>query len=85
MNAKFLYEVFEQTEKNHFPDLFLGLAAAQVEHPIPHEKDKAVREFIGQHYDALVKAYAGHDYETFAKAVEACAQKDADEAEEIQE
>lgn len=77
MDAKFLYMVFQETEKNNFPDLYLGLAAAQVEHPIPHEKDKAVREFIGRHYDALVKAYGTHHLDEFEDVVAKCVAADA--------
>ena len=77
MDAKFLYEVFEQTEKNGFPDLMLGVAAAQVEHPLPHEEDRAVREFIGRHYDALVEAYQPHDPQVFEGAVAKCVAADA--------
>ena len=77
MDAKFLYEVFEQTEKNGFPDLMLGVAAAQVEHPLPHEEDKAVREFIGRHYDALVEAYQPHDPQAFEDVVAQCVAADA--------
>ena len=76
MDAKFLYEVFEQTEKNGFPDLMLGVAAAQAEHPIPHEEDKAVREFIGRHYDALVEAYKLRDRAAFDAVVAQCEQAD---------
>lgn len=76
MDAKFLYEVFEQTEKNGFPDLMLGVAAAQVEHPLPHEEDRAVREFIGRHYDALVEAYKLRDRATFDAVVAQCEQAD---------
>ena len=76
MDAKFLYEVFEQTEKNGFPDLMLGVAAAQAEHPLSHEEDRAVREFIGRHYDALVEGYAPHDPQVFEDAVARCAAAD---------
>lgn len=79
MDAKFLYEVFQETEKNGFPDLMLGVAAAQVEHPLPHEEDRAVREFIGRHYDALVATYASHDKEAFAAKVAKCQAEDAEE------
>ena len=76
MDAKFLYEVFQETEKNGFPDLMLGVAAAQAEHPIPHEEDKAVREFIGRHYDALVEAYKLRDRAAFDAVVAQCEQAD---------
>ncbi len=77
MDAKFLYEVFQQTERNNFPDLMLGLAAAQVNRPLTREEDKAVREFIGRHYDALVEAYAPHDLQVFEAVVARCMAADA--------
>lgn len=85
MNADFLYSVFEETEKNNFPDLMLGVAAAKVDHPITHEEDKEARAFIGRHYDDLVKAYAAHDKNTFFDAVAACKEKDDLEAEAVRE
>lgn len=77
MDAKFLYCVFEEAEKNNFPDLYLGLAAAQVNHPISHEEDKEIREFIGRHYDALVNAYATHHLDEFEDTVAKCVAADA--------
>ena len=77
MDAKFLYVVFQETEKHNFPDLYLGLAAAQVNHPISHEEDKAIREFIGRHYDALVKAYGSHHLDEFEDVVAKCVAADA--------
>ena len=77
MDAKFLYTVFQEAEKNNFPDLYLGLAAAQVNHPISHEEDKAIREFIGRHYDALVNAYGTHHLDEFEDMVAKCVAADA--------
>lgn len=76
MNADFLYSVFEETEKNDFPDLMLGVAAAKVHTPITDEEDKAVREFIGRHYNDLVATYASHDKEAFAAKVAKCEAED---------
>ena len=85
MNADFLYSVFEETEKNDFPDLTLGLAAARVHTAITDEEAKTVREFIGRHYDELVTAYAAHDPDAFSAAVAACENKDNLEAEALRE
>lgn len=76
MNADFLYSVFKETEKNDFPDLTLGVAAAKVHTPITDEEDKEVRTFIGRHYDCLVDAYASHDKETFVTKVAECEAED---------
>ena len=77
MDAKFLYEVFQETDKHNFPDLMLGLAAARVNHPLTREEDKAVREFIGRHYDALVEAYGTRHLDEFEEAVAKCVAADA--------
>lgn len=76
MNAKFLYIVFQEAEENDFNDLYLGLAAAQVNHPISHEEDKAIREFIGRHYDVLVNAYKNHHFDEFEEAFNKCLAED---------
>ena len=85
MDAKFLYEVFQQTEKNGFPDLMLGVAAAQAEHPLPHEEDKAVREFIGRHYNKLVTAFRKRDRAAFDAVVKQCEQADKEAEETVEE
>ena len=79
MNANFLYSVFEETEKNDFPDLMLGVAAARVHTPITDEEDKAVRAFLSRHYNALVATYASRDREAFAAKVAKCEAEDAEE------
>ena len=77
MNANYIYEVFETTSKNGDPDLFIGLAKLKVEKPIPAGMtEKELCEFIGRHYDELVKAYAKHDRAVFQAAVEACEARD---------
>ena len=60
MNAVILYGIFETNRKHHLPDLTLGLAVYRYENPgvISDDDDKAIREFIGRHYDGLVKGYA---------------------------
>ena len=79
MDAKYIYEVFKTTGEYKLPDLILGLARLQFEKncPIPNGMtDKGIREFMGRHYNALVTAYKSRDFETFAKAVAECEEKD---------
>jgi len=77
MNAKTLYEIFEATRKHDLPDLTLGVAVVRHEQPglIDDDNDKAIREFLGRHYDVLVKAYAV-DTVAFEEAVAACVKAD---------
>ena len=81
MNAKTLYEIFEATRKHDLPDLTLGVAVVRHEHPdlIDDTNDRPIREFIGRHYDALVKAYAV-DAVAFEEAVAACVKADEEKA-----
>lgn len=82
MNANTLYGIYETTRENQAPDLTIGLAMYKDEHPedpIPHEEDKAIREFIGRHGQKLARAFvAGPD--AFAEAVAACEAEDAEKA-----
>ena len=79
MDANYIYEIFETTRKNDAPDLNVGLAMLKVEQPIPDEEDKAIREFMGRHYEALVEAYQTGDREAFAAAVAACEAEDEED------
>lgn len=76
MKANTLYDIFETTKKNGAPDLTIGLAMLRAErHDITDDEDKAMREFIGRHYDVLVAAYkTGPD--AFEEAVAACVEED---------
>lgn len=38
--------------------------------------DSGIRKFIGGHYEALMDAFAGHDREAFAAAVDAGVKED---------
>ena len=79
MNAEYIYDIFETTEKNGDPDLFIGLAKLQTEQPIPEgTTEKELCQFIGRHYQALVDAYKGHDRGAFEEAVLACETADAE-------
>lgn len=82
MKANTLYGIYETTRTNQVPDLTIGLAMYKAEHPedpISHEEDKAIREFIGRHGQALAQAFA-EGPEAFAEVVAACEAKDAEQA-----
>ena len=79
MNAEYIYNIFETTEKNGDPDLMIGLAKLKVDKPIPEDiTEKELCSFIGRHYNALVDAYKGHDMAAFEEAVLACEAQDAE-------
>ena len=79
MNAMYIYDIFETTEKNGDPDLFIGLAKLQADKPIPEGTTEGeLCEFIGRHYQALVDAYRAHDRGAFEEAVLACETADAE-------
>ena len=79
MNAMYIYDIFEETERNQDPDLFIGLAKLKVDKPIPEDTTEGeICEFIGRHYQALVDAYKGHDRAAFEEAVLACEAADAE-------
>lgn len=79
MNAEYIYDIFEETERNQDPDLLIGLAKLQAEQPIPAgTTEKDLCSFIGRHYNALVDAYKGHDRAAFEETVLACEEQDAE-------
>lgn len=79
MNAEYIYDIFETTEKNGDPDLFIGLAKLKVDKPIPEDTTEGeICEFIGRHYQALVDAYKAHDRAAFEETVLACETADAE-------
>lgn len=83
MNAMYIYDIFEETERNQDPDLFIGLAKLKVNKPIPDGTTEGeLCEFIGRHYQALVDAYKGHDRAAFEEAVLSCETADAEKEEE---
>lgn len=84
MKTNYIYDIFETNRKNKSPDLTIGLAMFVAEHPevdISHEEDKAIREFMGAHYEDLVAAFKLQDRAKFDEVVEAC--KKADEEKEV--
>ncbi len=82
MNANYIYDIFQTCEDLDLPDLTIALAHYQRGNPIPDGMtDKGVREFIGDHYKELVEAFAAHDREIFAAAVEAAIRADEEQEE----
>lgn len=79
MKAMYIYNIFEETEKNGDPDLIIGLAKLQAEQPIPEGiTEKELCSFIGRHYHALVNAYNAHDRAAFEETVLDCETADAE-------
>lgn len=79
MNAEYIYDIFEETERNQDPDLLIGLAKLQAEQPIPEgTTEKELCTFIGRHYQALVDVYKAHDRVAFEETVLACEEQDAE-------
>lgn len=77
MKANYIYGVFETTKKNDVPDLTIGLAMHKAKEPLPEGmEDKALREFMGRHYEKLVEAFKTGDKDQFVKVVEQCEAKD---------
>ena len=70
MNTNILYDIYTINHQTPGEDLTTSLAKLQAEHPgaISHDQDKAIREFMGRHGQALSRAYPG-GYEAFAAAV----------------
>lgn len=77
MKANYIYDIFQTCEDLDLPDLTIALARHKEAHPIPEGMtEQGINEFIGGHYEALVDAFAGHDREAFAAAVQAGIQED---------
>ncbi len=83
MNANYIYDIFTTCEELDLPDLTIALAHHKEAHPIPEGMtEQGINEFVGNHYEALVDAFAGHDREAFAAAVEAAVEAGVKEDEE---
>lgn len=79
MKANILFDIYETTKRNEAPDLTIGMAMYKAEHPevkIDHEEGKAIREFMGRHYNVLTKAFVDGP-EAFEKAVAVCEERDS--------
>lgn len=79
MNAEYIYNIFEVTERNHDHDLLIGMAKLMAAKPLPEGTTEGeICKFIGRHYQALVDAYKAHDLAAFEEAVLACETADAE-------
>lgn len=77
MNASYIYGIFQCCEENKLPDLYIAHAHFISNHNLPKDTtEKQVNEFIGRHYNDLVKAYAPHDPVVFEEAVKDCVAAD---------
>lgn len=84
MNGEYIYDIFVTTEANEAHDLLIGMAMLQVDKPIPADlTEREIGQFIGRHYDALVKTYAYHDVERMAEVVKVLEEEDIKKAEEV--
>ncbi len=75
MDTKILYEIFKTTKTNNLSDLFVGLAYYKDLTHMNIQNEKEIREFIGKHYNDLVKAFA-KGYDEFVEAVKICIEED---------
>ena len=83
MNANYIYDIFAACEELDLPDLTVALAHHKSAHPIPDGMtEQGINKFVGGHYEALVDAFAAHDREAFAAAVEAGGREDEEHAQQ---
>ena len=79
MNAEYIYNIFEVTERNHDHDLLIGMAKLKAAKPLPEGMDeRALGKFLGKHYHELVEAYATRDMAVMEEVVLACETADAE-------
>lgn len=85
MDASYIYDIFEATEKNRDNDLLIGMAKLKAVKPLPEGMDeRALCLFIGKHYHELVEAYAARDLAVMEEVVLACEAQDAEDAKEAE-
>ena len=85
MNAEYIYNIFETTEKNGDPDLLIGMAKLMAVKPLPEGMDeRTLGKFLAKHYHELVEAYAARDLAVMEEAVLACEEQDAEDAKEAE-
>ena len=83
MNANYIYDIFQTCEDMDLPDLTVALAHHKAANPIPEGMtEQGINAFIGGPYAALVDAFAAHDREAFAAAVEAGVREDEERAQQ---
>nr|DAH32586.1 MAG TPA: hypothetical protein [Caudoviricetes sp.] len=75
MDAKILYEIFKTTKTNNLSDLFVGLVYYKNLTHMDIQNEKEIREFIGKHYNDLVKAFT-KGYDEFKETVKVCIEED---------
>lgn len=85
MDASYIYDIFEATEKNRDNDLLIGMAKLKAVKPLPEGMDeRALGKFLGKHYHELVEAYAARDLAVMEEVVLACEEQDAEDAKEAE-
>lgn len=85
MNAEYIYNIFEVTERNHDHDLLIGMAKLKAAKPLPEGMDeRELCRFIGKHYHELVEAYAAGDLAVMEEVVLVCEEQDAEDAKEAE-
>lgn len=85
MNAEYIYNIFEVTERNHDHDLLIGMAKLKADKPLPEGMDeRALGKFLGKHYHELVEAYATRDLAVMEEVVLVCEAQDAEDAKEAE-
>lgn len=85
MNAEYIYNIFEVTERSHDHDLLIGMAKLKAVKPLPEGMDeRELCRFIGKHYHELVEAYAARDLAVMEEVVLACEEQDAEDEKEAE-
>ena len=85
MDASYIYDIFEATEKNRDNDLLIGMAKLKAVKPLPEGMDeRELCQFIGKHYHELVEAYAARDLAVMEEAVLDCEAQDAEDEKETE-
>ena len=80
MNAEYIYNIFEVTERSHDHDLLIGMAKLMAAKPMPEGMDeRTLGTFLAKHYHDLVEAYAARSLAVMEEAVLACETEDAEQ------
>lgn len=85
VNPQRLYELYQCNQRNHLPDLTVGMAYYREEHPeITQAEDDAMIGFISRHSRALAKAYPNElaFYQAWAEGIAADLKRAQEQAEE---
>ena len=85
MDASYIYDIFEATEKNRDNDLLIGMAKLMAAKPLPEGMDeRALGKFLGKHYHELVEAYAARDLAVMEEVVLACVEEEDGEEQQAE-